>query len=265
MNKLRRFILPAVIITVLFAGCGMFDATPQIESLTASKTTVSTGESVTFTIKGSTKNGSGSSDLVDYSGTIKISTNSGSTLKTISVSASEASDFKKTFSLSFSTAGTYKVTATLSAGSKSVTSSKTITVTSPKPWDNAESGEPYTLTTMQDWIGGYSVSPAGDIDWFKFKAAGTFYIIHWQDSGDYIGSNDNLADVKVSVYNANGDKIGGPQDHGCWDDGESHSNYGSTDGIRISSSSDYNRNEYVYIKVQGWYSSSKGSYKLYIF
>ncbi|MBI9108065.1 MAG: hypothetical protein JEZ04_15055 [Spirochaetales bacterium] len=263
MKKLTKILFPALIISALVMSCGVFGATPTIDSFTASAATINAGESVTFTIKGSTKDPAVESDLVDYSGEIIITSSPGSYTETISVTAADADSFTKITALTFPSAGTFTITATLSAGSKAVDKTVTITVLDVKPWESAESGEPYTAL-KSTWITGYSISPAGDTDWFKFQATSSIYVIQWQDYFDYLSTRPS-ADVKVTVYNQNGTILGGPQDYGCYDDGESVSTYSTNDGIKVSTSAgNYTSGEYIYIKVEGFSTSSSGTYSLYI-
>ena len=263
MNRRNLIFIPLLLAAALFAGCGMFEANPVISSFTASATTVDAGDTVTFTVKGSTKDANVDSDLVDYSGKISIVKTSGGEVGTLDVKASEAEDFTKNFTITFSAGGTYTYTVTLTSGDNSTTSeSITITVNDPKPWDDADVGEPYTISSTNSWVTGYSVGTAGDTDWFKFKTSSSYYVVHWADKYDN-PDTQYTADVKVTVYNAAGDLITGPQDAGCWT--SSPTEYGTGKGIRASNGTDYTSGEYIYIKVQGYYSTSTGTYALYIY
>jgi len=263
MKKLTKFLLPALLFSALIMGCGMFEASPTIDSFTASVATIDAGDNVTFTVKGSTKDPSVESDLIDYSGSILISVSPGSYTETIDITSADANSFTKTTALTFPAAGTFTITATLTSGSKAVEKTVTVTVNAALPWADADTSEPYTAS-KSTWITGYSIGTAGDVDWFKFQATSSIYVIQWQDYFDYVSTQPS-GDVKVTVFNDEGTVLGGPQDHGCYDDGESVSTYSSNDGIKVSTSAgDYTSGEYIYIKVEGCYSSSTGSYSLYI-
>lgn len=262
------FILSALLICAIFTGCGVFGADPTITSFTATSTSIETGDSITVTIKGSTRDASVESDLIDYTGTIEITSSPAGISKEITIADTYATGFTATQLLTFDTAGTYTLSATLTAGGTSTIKTLTITVTdaaadTSRPWD----GETvYTISSTRSWNND-TIDWAGDVDWYKFSTSQSFYVIHWQDKLDYLSSAYGC-DVKVSVYNADGELVDGPQDYGCWDTeyDETYESYGSNDGIRIrTADGDYTSGEYIYIKIQGYYTSSTGSYSIYLY
>jgi len=264
MNSRKKFFIPLLLIAGLLTGCGIFSANPLIDSFTASKTTIDPGGSVTFTVKGSTKDPNMESDLVDYSGTITITSAPAGISEVISISELEATGFAATKTIRFPDAGTYTLTALLVSGDKTATSkSLTITVNKPLPWD----GEyVHDLTTGNNWILGYSILDAGGIIWHRFKAVDPLHYIHWQDRYDKIDGDFPAADcdISVTVYDKEGKILKGPQDYGCWETGGSYRDCGSVDGIKVSEGIDYTFGDWVYLKVDG-YGSSTGHYKPFVF
>ncbi len=259
--KRTPILLSAALLIALTAGCSLFLATPEISSFTADAAAINAGESVTFTVKGTTVDQIGYSDLVDYSGILTLTSSTAGISEEIAIDSSEAEDFEVTKTVQFSTAGTYTVTATLSTEYDYDTESITITVADPKPWDDADINEPYSISSGS-WYTGYTINPTGDVDWFKFAASQSYYVIHWQDSYDYASGSSFTADVKVSVYNTDGDPIVENQDSGY---DTSDAAYGAGYGIRVDAGTDYAVDEYIYIKVEGFFSSTSGSYGIYIY
>ncbi|MDR1787034.1 MAG: hypothetical protein LBR16_01070 [Treponema sp.] len=89
---------------------------------------------------------------------------------------------------------------------------------------------------------------AGEIHWYRFTAeAYTIYMVSWNDSDD--GNGTKTCDVKVSAYRGSptGDAIFTAID----------SAYNTRQPIYTSSSSGY-----IYLKVEGYNSSSSGTYAI---
>jgi len=134
MKRQVKIILSLLIISLVFMSCGKIEPTPTIESFTANAASIEAGSSLTFTVKGSTKDASEYSDTVDYSGTVKITSSPAGISEEIAVSADDATNFTVTKAITFPNAGTYTMTASLNSGSKSAESdSVTVTVTAAAP------------------------------------------------------------------------------------------------------------------------------------
>ncbi len=260
--KTRLTIALAALLVIALIGCGAFTPSPSITSFTATEESVAVGDTVTLTIQGTTVNDMGMSSTTDYAGTVRLTCSSLS----YDESATFDSDADESFSVTMDTAGTYTFTATLEASDGS-SDSWTIEIDvagDPNPWDGTATA--YSQDDDKgDWITGYSISPAGDVDWFSFLTDGSDsrYVVHWQDSYDYVTNSSYYGDVKVTVYDETGNIIGGPQDSGCWDDGESAGTVGPYDGIEIDVGTDITMGDTVYVKVEGYSSSSTGDYELY--
>jgi hypothetical protein len=103
-----------------------------------------------------------------------------------------------------------------------------------------------TATTLVNGVftSGTSISPEGDVDWYKFEATiGHMYILTWDDSD---GSGTYAGDIKVSAYQSDGATVL---------NGISSVDSGYSTPKTISGYTGT-----VYIKVQGHWSYSNGSY-----
>lgn len=137
---------------------------PVITTFVADKTNVYTGDSVKFTMTGTTKDDNVSSSSTDYGAILKLSTEE-ETLKTIEVYSSSVAyiDFNESYIHQFAQAGTYVVTLTLTPNTGSTTVSKKVTViVTTKPVSNYtvsfESNNSKTVPLSKTVVSGNTVT-----------------------------------------------------------------------------------------------------------
>lgn len=102
----------------------------------------------------------------------------------------------------------------------------------------------YSSISLDSWTYGTLYS-SGETDYFRYSVTdGYEYTIYWDDS--YSGSGNYTGDLMVSIFDSDGNLVAGPQDSGY------------NTGLSYTAT----ESEYIYIKVEGYTTSSTGSYSV---
>lgn len=225
----------AAVMVIGLIGCGAFKPAPSISSFTATQTSINAGQTVTFTVQGTTVSDMGEASTTDYSGTVYLTCSDLS----YNESATFDRDADENFSVTINSAGTYTFTAELEASDgTSVTDTITVTVAASNPW----SGATVTDLSFEDWVRG-SLSTSSDVDWYRKSTGSSTYYVHYFD--DVTSSLSTVANIELTVYGDDGTIL-------------DQNEYNSPSSAISTSGYDY-----VYIKVES-YDSSTGGYYLTI-
>lgn len=257
---LSALVLSAAGLAMVLSGCNMFGPVPAIESFSVDESSVGMFDTVTFTVSGTTF-GSGSSSATDYTGTLTVTSDPGTFSKELAIEG----DFEETVSAVMNDDGHHTFTATLMA-SNGDSVKRTVDVSVPVFTHDDDVGNWITTDCVID--------PVGDVDWHKFVVDTTptdqdnAFVLHWQDYVDHRDSSYETegANVEVTVYDSEGTIIGGPQNAGCFDDGESSGTSGSSDGIKLEKNTHYVDGDNLYVKVEAIANTNypTGKYAIYL-